>query len=400
MAGNTLIGVLGVVVAAAGWGSNYVVVKGYDMKDGFAFQLWLCLGIFLVGLISAFMGQQVPGYAFGEGGLGAVDVRLSLLGVLGGSFWCVGNLCTVQIISDIGLGIGLPLWAGTHLLMSFTVGQMHVCIAGECLEPAPLRNFAFGAVGCFASMLALVLLANVKTNVDSTRKKANDAGDIEDVVAGISPQSVDSQSTPDPTSPHSKPSQMSISSQPSLRSISSRPSLRSIASTVSITVKNLWTARFRGTSMALLAGLLYGLMFLPGTIYGQHHNQESTVIGEVRFFFSQYVGIFLTSVVAYSVYFIVHAASGSPLPQVPMEAMLPAVSSGVLWGIAGAGSMISIAELGLSVGSVLCLNGALLVNSMWAVFYFHEVRGQRSLTIFGVAAFSIIAASALISLSK
>merc|ERR1719215_23674 len=38
--GSTIIGIMGVLVAAVGWGSNFIVVKGYDMKDGFAFQFW------------------------------------------------------------------------------------------------------------------------------------------------------------------------------------------------------------------------------------------------------------------------------------------------------------------------------------------------------------------------
>ena len=51
-------------------------------------------------------------------------------------------------------------------------------------------------------------------------------------------------------------------------------------------------ARVHGMLLAAFAGLIYGVQFLPGAIYGQHHNPQNTVIGQERFFFSQYVGIF------------------------------------------------------------------------------------------------------------
>lgn len=351
MADSVIIGILGVLVAALGWGSNFIVVKGYDMKDGFVFQFWLCTGILLFGLVSCFWASADSVYSPGSGGLGALKVEFSLLGVLGGFIWSMGNLCTVSIISNIGLGLGLSIWAGINLVLSFVLGLVGPCIGSECLAKAHLQSVVLGVFGCVASVFSLFVFGLVKPVL----KEAEDPLPLVENLDGLS-----SSATPEASSP----------------------------------------SRLKGITLAVIAGVLYGFQFLPSAIYGQFHNPNNTLIGQIRFFFSQYVGIWFGSFLGYAVYTIVHAVRGIGMPSVPLRAMLPAILCGLLWAFAGAGTMVAVEELGYSVGFPLCLNGAFLVNILWSVLYFKEVRGRRDLQLFVVAAVLDVAGSVMIALSK
>ena len=108
----------------------------------------------------------------------------------------------------------------------------------------------------------------------------------------------------------------------------------------------------------------------------------------------------LTSVVAYTTYYVLRLLRGVPQAAVRVEAMLPAMCSGIVGAVAGAGSMLATDGLGYSVGYPLTLNGAFLVNVCWAVFYYREVRGAHNLNLFLAAIFLDVLGTVLISLSK
>ena len=105
------------------------------------------------------------------------------------------------------------------------------------------------------------------------------------------------------------------------------------------------------------------------------------------------------SVAAYSLYFA-YSASKPKRPSVSLDAMLPAMLSGVMWAVASAGAMLATEGLGYSVGYPLTLNGAFLVNVCWAVLYYKEVRGAKNLRLFAAAVCFDVLGSVLIALSR
>ena len=90
------------------------------MKDGMVFQFWMATGILTVGLITLVFAAHDP--------IATGDFRpvLALDGVIGGAIWCAGNLLTVSIVSSIGLGLGLSIWGGVSLVVSFVIGLVGV----------------------------------------------------------------------------------------------------------------------------------------------------------------------------------------------------------------------------------------------------------------------------------
>jgi hypothetical protein len=411
--GGAVAGVIGVLVAAIGWGSNFVVVKGFKMHDGFAFQFWLCQGILLVGLGTAFASAPAPGYAPGAGGkFGELEVTLSLLGVLGGALWCLGNLLTVEIINAIGLGLGVAIWGGCNLLTAFVVGRVPVCLGTECLQVAPLQSAACGGIGCALSVCALLLFSQVDTSIgpmeDSMLPGGGTAGSSMGQTAASDAEATaffegsrwDRAPTAaglqnyEPSSQAQLLDRLSQALSPEHMLWSERVGATKLAKT------GKRRRRSRGILLAVLAGVIYGFQFLPEAIYMQQPDHGGSAIKQMRFFFSQYVGTFLMSTLAYAGYAAQRGCARKPPAEVPLTAMLPSILSGVVWAFGGAGAMFATDGLGYSVGFPLVLNGSFLVNVLWSVLYFKEIRGRRDLTLFAAAAGLTVIGSILIAVSK
>ena len=96
---SKVVGYLAAAVAILGFGTNFVPIKKYDAKDGFYFQLFMCVGIFIVGVVI----NAIRGFP-----------TFQPLAMLGGFLWCCGNVMTVTCIKLIGLSLGLLIWGSTN----------------------------------------------------------------------------------------------------------------------------------------------------------------------------------------------------------------------------------------------------------------------------------------------
>ena len=151
--GDAVLGAAGALVAALGFGSNFVVVKKFEMGDGVAFNLFMTIGILLVGTLTLLAAPR-------DLGDGELRPQLPLFCVLGGAVWSVGNVCTVPIVSRLGLGLGLALWSGTSIVVAFITGRLGPCIGGMCLEVVPLEHPPMAwARWCRWALLSLPIVA-------------------------------------------------------------------------------------------------------------------------------------------------------------------------------------------------------------------------------------------------
>lgn len=158
--------------------------------------------------------------------------------------------------------------------------------------------------------------------------------------------------------------------------------------------------------MAVIAGTLYGLQFVPLKIWNNKviknghmfgHDLPPDTIRALRFFFSQFAGIFLMATAGFTLYCVLT----KNLPQlVPREATLPAIICGATWAVGCGGAMFATSELGNTVGFPLVLNFSFLVNSAWSILVFKEIQSKRNLQLFGVAFLLNVLSSLFISISK
>jgi len=179
--------------------------------------------------------------------------------------------------------------------------------------------------------------------------------------------------------------------------------------------------RIKGLLMAVTAGLIYGVQFVPLKLWLQANAQgnltnvswvpdqcqlamidpellsnltgcavlpskldvnTSSTNMALRFIFSQYVGIFGMSLIALIFYLI--ATCNKP-KELPTKVFGPSILSGMVWALGAMGSIFATDGLGLSVGYPLTMNGAFLVNVSLTFFVYREIQGTRNVIMFLIA---------------
>lgn len=442
---NVIVGIVGVVIASVFWGSNFVVCKGYDNMppDGVHFAFLMSLGILIVGFLTLFSS------AMEDGDFVAV---FSPLGLMGGAMWACGNFLTVPIIFHLGLGVGLCTWVGVNMMVAFVVGVFGLEGLGINLPAEELTRPICGIFGVLLAICGLILLAIVQPSeaeeggVDNHEKETASAETAGITVTQFTPalmendkllqqqdQQEKQQSIQENLEPK-LPQEITSNNNPYVSEEQTRmlqplavesgadhthlgdnndnnnnngergEESHELSRPMLVTKKKNTTL---GLALAILAGVLYGFQFVPLAIWNAKitdnngyifdHKVPSDTIQSLRFFFSQYAGIFLMATLGFFAYGVV---TKNHIQLVPAAATLPSILSGILWAIGCAGAMLATSGLGNAVGFPLACNGTFLVNSSWSVLYFKEIQGTRNLCLFGGAIFLLALSSILFSLSK
>ena len=153
-----------------------------------------------------------------------------------------------------------------------------------------------------------------------------------------------------------------------------------------------------GCLVAILAGVLFGLIFIPST-YIQDHPYDAYAGASkngLHYVYAMYSGIFFSSMF----YYIVYSAYKGNRPYIHTESILPGIVSGIMWGIAQAGFLVANSVLSETISFPLVTIGPGTIAILWSIFYFKEISGQRNtLLIVGGTVLRIVAAT-LIVLSK
>ncbi len=132
-----------------------------------------------------------------------------------------------------------------------------------------------------------------------------------------------------------------------------------------------------GAALAMASGVCYGFCLVPSQKWHDQRVQEANRTGGKQpspfdFVFSQCVGIYALSTVAFIVYVIVKGNK----PLLYPSTTLPAIVSGGMWSIANAAFIFANAKLGLSAYPIICLSPC-WIASAWSVFVFKEIKGKN-----------------------
>ena len=151
--------------------------------------------------------------------------------------------------------------------------------------------------------------------------------------------------------------------------------------------------------LALFAGLFFGTNF-NGAQYvidraGSDDYLHSSTHG-LDYVPSQFSGIFFAS----TLYFAMYAGCTRNRPEINREVALPAVASGVLWGVADALWFVANEQLGFVVAFPIVLSGPGVVASLWGIFVLGELRGTRNLVLAALVSTLVAGGAVLISLSR
>eukprot|EP01062_Namystynia_karyoxenos_P073087 TRINITY_DN69932_c0_g1_i2.p1 TRINITY_DN69932_c0_g1~~TRINITY_DN69932_c0_g1_i2.p1 ORF type:complete len:521 (+),score=144.37 TRINITY_DN69932_c0_g1_i2:65-1564(+) len=394
------LGFIGVSLAAAGFGSNFIVIKKYDPGDGMFFQLCMCLGIWMTGLVFH-LAKGSPAF--------------QPAAMIGGALWCLGNAMCPFIIDVIGMGLGLSVWGAVNMVAGWS--GAHFGWFG--LTKQTVSDSGMNIAGALVAVASVIVYAQVKA---TSGEEAGDA-DAEEREALRDPQA--------------------DSDRGRIRSVMSGRSDRSNVSAVSFSggaplvgVKKGGGAlnadgdsgpvpnkgrMFAGLFAALLAGIFFGTSFNPAQVTSdyaaKHHCNKRSSSSDAceavledggRIYckwddsadegkkcggmpipdmvLSQFCGTMLMSWILFVGYGLFRLYRGRrnndptavPGPQtaymyVNVPLIIPSFLCGIIWAIAQIGWFIANDNLSMTVAfPVVCATPAIIGN-LWGIFVYNEV---------------------------
>jgi len=360
-------GYIGALVASVFFGSNYVPVKGYNTGNGIAFQWFMCSGILICGFVTMGITHDDKPFFF--------DWKA----ILGGGAWAIGNSLSMPCISLIGLGLGILTWSSTNLVFGYIWGR----VGAFGLKKEEVENEVFSIMGVVFAVVALFLFFFIKPTLENNRPKELSAPDDEYQQFRQAKMSSVNQDAP--------PSDLfRIDEYPSSAEIPWLTNTDFYRDFVYLLDNSPNGKRFLGIGMAIVSGLCYSVSLVPFQLW----NNDSTKT-TLRYCFSQFGGIYIVSTIIFLTYSVIVRP-----PRMNIAATLPSYLSGVLWGIAAAGWMLSTGKLGFTVGYPISAVGPLIVSSLWSVLWFREIQGAKNLILLAIAFGFIFIAIAFLVLSN
>lgn len=347
------------LVAGIGFAVNYLPVKKCDTGDGIFFCAAMSLGILGVGLLQGMFLTSTEGLTI---------PKFEPLAALGGAMWMLGNLMCPYIIQIIGLGLGLTMWDLSNMLVGWFIGHFGLFGVHKEFNKHPMLNY----VGLVLAAVSLIFfsLSSVLNNPDTelpSAQKEIEATKVPRERSTSPKSSVLSEPNPEPapsvTRAASDPTELVVGEEtrqvrtnervhswwservhPNHRTCSgddleAGPKLTGLPNNTTI------LQLFIGSTMAIVAGTLFGTTFvLPTDLlqgdFGKHHSRSI-----MDYVFSHFIGIFLMAVFALLLYVAIRGKKS----YTPRSLVIPALWSGVIWGIAQVAWFQANLDLGFSV---------------------------------------------------
>eukprot|EP00316_Scyphosphaera_apsteinii_P002344 CAMPEP_0119306750 /NCGR_PEP_ID=MMETSP1333-20130426/7427_1 /TAXON_ID=418940 /ORGANISM="Scyphosphaera apsteinii, Strain RCC1455" /LENGTH=302 /DNA_ID=CAMNT_0007310129 /DNA_START=282 /DNA_END=1190 /DNA_ORIENTATION=- len=297
--------------------------------------------------------------------------------MLGGAIWCTGQLAVVPIVQNIGIAKGLIIWGSTAMLTGWACSVFG--LLGVTSQAAGVQSWALNLSGlalALASLSVSLLLRPLGREGGGERERRGECP-LEQILLNSK------QGTPmdEPRHNLNQDTPMELAKRETCVWLAPRDNVQG-----------------RGACLALVAGLFFGTNFNPSQYIidraGSPPWLDASVHG-LDYVHAQFSGILLAS----TIYFVVYAALHRP-PTILPEVALPAIMSGIMWGVADSLWFIANEKLGFVVAFPIILAGPGIVASSWSIFYLGELRGSRNFMLVALISVLVVAGAMLLSLSR
>lgn len=275
---------------------------------------------------------------------------------------------TVFCIKTCGLAVGILIWGTTSLIMGWAGGRFGIFDVKPQV-PTTSAKLAMNYASVILAALSAIFFLFIKSTTTPQRETPYVATYNEQASVQLSPGTrkiIDDQEK----------------DFPFLNRLSDR------------------VQKILGWALAGLAGIFYGLMFIPDQYIRDHpqkylHNGDQPPDSGLYYINSQYSGVLLSSLF----YFIIYAALKRNKPDINPSIALPAMVSGAMWGVANIGFIVAISALKSAVAYPIVSVLPGIVTSFWSLFLFREIQGMRNYIFLGVGMLVRILAAVLSGLS-
>ncbi|CAI4231171.1 unnamed protein product [Auanema sp. JU1783] len=332
--GSTVLGLGACALSSVFFGSLFVPIKKFDPGNGLFVQWVMAAAIFMVGLlVSAFRGFPM----------------FQPFAMLGGMFWSLGNCSSIPIMSVIGMGLGMLIWGITNCIAGWATGRFGLFGINPTIPSMPVLNY-FG--------LLLVIVGGFLFS--QVRSQCRNAEDL--------PEEGDDESE-DENTPLVQAERYDMNRR----------------------------CRYIAIGAALVAGLFYGITFLP-VIYIQDHPDlyPGSSSQGLDYVFSHFTGIFATSTVA----FLIYVLASKNRPSVNARLIGPSFLSGIMWAIAQSSWFVANDNISQAVSFPIISMVPGVCGALWSVFYFKEISGRSNLRLLAMAVLVTLLGAVAVGYSK
>lgn len=156
-----------------------------------------------------------------------------------------------------------------------------------------------------------------------------------------------------------------------------------------------------------LLGAAMNGVFTGGSLIPLHYAKEEG-FGGANFIISMSTGAFLANCLVWVVFFLYRVIAHKAPLQETFESMprwhfqklwLPGFLAGVLLAIAMFGSILAVTYLGQGVGNSL-VQTKILVSGLWGIFWYKEINGPKTITMWFISATIAVVAIIWLSLER
>jgi hypothetical protein len=131
----------------------------------------------------------------------------------------------------------------------------------------------------------------------------------------------------------------------------------------------VWPKRIFGFALALFVGFFFGTQFIA-VEFMRRCDDDAHSCDELDYVFGHFTGIFIAS----TMWFIIYCIIKRNRPKIYPKVILPALISGIMWGIAMTAWFVANQHLLLSVSFPIITAGPGLVSSLWGILVFREIK--------------------------
>jgi glucose uptake protein GlcU len=356
----SLDGLLQLFTAVILFGSMFVPIKKYNAGDGFFAQWIMSIAILLVGFCVFAYQSFTTFYP---------------IAMLGGVFWCLGNMMAIPIIKRLGMALGILIWNSTNCMFGWAIGTFGGFGIQGRPASIPWLSYA-GLILIFIGGIMFAFVKNKPTPKPSNDKKAtyqlyklSDGDNTEKIPID------DKELAILPMNPETTTS--------------------SLSEETDINLNN--SSKIFGIIMALISGALYGINLAP-VIYIQDNENiffDAPKDG-LPYAFSHFFGAFITSTIGFVIYAIVKKNRPFINPEIP----IPALLAGLIWAIAMCCLLSATSKLSASISYPISAMLPGCIAACWSIIYFKEIEGGKNLILMIVAILVTVSGAICIGASK
>lgn len=343
------IGVATAVGSAAAYGSFGVPIKCkriLDAKvDPLAYQCYKSLVCFL----TSWLVLTYNHFSF------------TWWGTVGATIWVVNGVCAIIAIQKAGLGITQTTWSAVSIFVSF--------IWGAFVFHEPIKSLPLSFVGLILMAIGMAGLGFAARQVAPVVIASN---------LSVKPVQLTEGGTRDCENCTSKTTK-EFERVPSAESQEVDAAAMPLAENDEAGAKALVASKNKdfiiGVALACWIGLTNGSFLVP---LKYAHNDVKGIIYVLSFG----IGSAMVTLVAVACYASACKFLVRPIPSLQIKvASGPALLTGLLWSAGNFLSIYAVNYLGLSLGWPL-VQCQLIVSSLWAILYYREIKGWKTIAIF------------------